>query len=183
MSKSILVAVVISIVSVSRIFAQPHHSSSEITHDFSITIAPIKLISPIVEGTFEKRMTNKIGLEGIAGVGSYDGFFAFTIGGSWRYYLIGSFEHALQTGVELYYAHLGSSNVQGSNVSAAGRGLMIAPFIGYKYIADYGLTLDLAIGAGPEFVSATATDNNSNSATVSGSTLGLLLNLNLGWSF
>ncbi len=158
--------------------------TAAVKHEMSITIAPFYLINPIVEGSFEKRMTNKIGLAAIGGIGSTDGIFTFNLGGIWKYYLIGSFEHAFQTGVELNYAHASSGNVNGSNISASAGGLEIGPIIGYKYIADYGLTLDLSVGAGFALISARADDNTtSQGASLSYSALTLILNLNAGWSF
>lgn len=154
-------------------------------HTMSITLSPIHLgIGPIVEVTGEWRAAPKIGAAGILGFGKYEPpddpnvFDVFEAGASLRYYVLGDFSGGLQLGFEALYVKLSTDSVNGSNVSAIGNGLSLAPFIGYKAIWS-GFTFDGQIGASFLAVSAEA----DNGETAEDQDVGVLLNLNVGWSF
>lgn len=104
----------------------------------------------------------------------------FEIGASARYYLIGSFRHGMQVGLEALYLSV-SGDME--NTLAVGKGLCVGPFIGYKYIASFGLTVDIQGGAGYTLIGASASDDDGNSASDSDSDVLPILNLNIGWSF
>jgi hypothetical protein len=142
--------------------------------DFStaITISPLHLVSPIVEITVEKRASENLGVAGIAGAGTSEEYRVWELGVSGRYYLLGDFASGLQLGAEAVYVHIntGSSELSGS-------GLSVGPFVGGKWTANSGFTLDGQLGA--QYV---GTQASSGSTSASEYSLGPLLNLNLGWS-
>jgi len=152
-------------------------------HSTSVTISPIHLVFPFIEVTSEFKMEPKVGVAAIAGIGSIDDFFAFELGGQARYYLIGDFDHGMQIGGELLYAHVSDNDIQGSGVSANSNGISLGAFLGYKIAFGFGLTFDLQGGIDYMIVRAHAEDNTGATGNASGSRLYPLLNINLGWSF
>jgi hypothetical protein len=154
-------------------------------HNVSLTISPLHLIGPIVELTGEFKMEDDIGVAAVVGVGSLEGFSVFEVGGQFNYYVIGSFQHGMQLGAEMLYISL-SDDYRNTDVdiSAVGRGLAVGPYLGYKVAAGFGLTFNLQAGVYASLMKASAEDDMSGArASASGSSGGLLLNLNLGWSF
>lgn len=147
----------------------------------SVTFSPIHLILPVVEVTVEGRMGDKIGLGGVLGVGSVaidntdDRAGLFELGGTFRYYVVGSFRSGVQIGGEFLYVH---ANGTPNGVAATASGVSVGPFVGYKWTADLGFTFDAQLG-----VAATGIGAESGTSTESESDIGPLLNLNAGWSF
>ena len=164
---------------------EPATVSDDVQHRVSITVSPIHLILPIVEVTGEFRVADKVGVAGIAGAGtipqanSSPPLFGLELGGQFRYYVLGSFIHGLQLGAELLLAH-----VRGSIGAAtgAGTGISISPFLGYKIASNVGFTFDAQLG--PSFnVAGASASQGGQTASASNSGVGVLLNLNIGWSF
>ena len=157
----------------------------------SITISPIYLALPLLEVTGEYQLTPQMGAALIAGLGSVEDkditYSLWEVGASFRYYAVGDFDHGMQLGAEVKY--LGASMDESEanvDVSAVGAGTSIGPFIGYKFVADMGLTVDIQAGFKWLAVSAQAevkSDDASATASESDSAGVALLNLNLGWSF
>ncbi|TNF23677.1 MAG: hypothetical protein EP329_26910 [Deltaproteobacteria bacterium] len=169
--------------------AYPHgpggYVEESVAHEVAITISPIHLVLPVFEVQAEIRATEQVSASVILGFGSVkvsdgfttDSFSVFEIGGQVAYYALGDFDHGLQLGAELLY--LGVSAEAGSEFEGVfGRGLSLAPFVGYKVAADFGLTFCAQIGPAIFLVSA-----QSDTASESDSDVGVMLNLNLGWSF
>ncbi len=158
----------------------PQSAKADEGHDVSLTFSPIHLFHPTVfELTAEVRLPLDFSVAGIGGVGAADGVTLWEAGGQVRYYLLGGFEHGMPLGVEAIY--IGASDNEGDVVARA-NGVAVGPFVGYKFAADVGFTIDLAGGIQYMSVSAVATDG-----TISGSAYDSgfipLLNFNLGWSF
>ncbi|MEP6653229.1 MAG: hypothetical protein ABJA82_07710 [Myxococcales bacterium] len=154
----------------------------------SVTISPLHLTLPIVELTTEVRVLDKLGLAAVLGAGKVTsepmGAPKFTAdvweaGVQGRYYVVGDFRHGMQLGGEVIYMHL-SADTQG--VSAFANGFSMGGFVGYKVMADVGFTFDTQLGYQLIGVGAKANDG-STTASQSGKEGGLLLNLNVGWSF
>ncbi|MBI5325443.1 MAG: hypothetical protein HZB41_09270 [Ignavibacteriae bacterium] len=141
----------------------------------TITISPIHLIMPVVElmGEFALKPTVSIAL--IGGLGTYEGFSVYEIGGQLNFYLTGNFDQGMQAGIEILHASV-SGEVQ--NISGVGQGLSIGPFIGYKGAYDFGLSIDLQLGIGIMTARAEA-----GGSTASANATAPFLNFNLGWSF
>src|SRR5262245_5723256 len=83
-------------------------AAGQTSHEYSVTISPIELLNPNLTGSVEKRIARDAGVAILERVGSVDGYYVFSFGASLKYYPIGSFEHGLQTGVEVFYNHLES---------------------------------------------------------------------------
>ncbi|MDP2305819.1 MAG: hypothetical protein Q8P18_07305 [Pseudomonadota bacterium] len=145
----------------------------------SITFSPLHIFSRTGEVTAEGRIVDKLGLAGILGVGAPAGYALLEVGTSARYYVVGSFDHGMQLGAEILYAHL--STEQGG-IDASGDTAAIGPFVGYKIAARFGLTFEGQLGAQYQISSARA-QSGAQSASASDSRIIPLLNLNLGWSF
>lgn len=161
-----------------------------VQHKWSWTISPIHLLLPVGEVTGEYRLSDRVGLAGILGVGQVTvedtwgeetTFFTYELGASARYYVLGSFIHGMQVGLEALYAGVSGSK---DDVSGTGAGIAVGPFIGYKIAANVGFTFDAQLGTQYMMASAEASNNsNGTSDSASDSGWGVLLNLNLGWSF
>jgi hypothetical protein len=158
----------------------------------AITISPIHLLLPVVELTAEFNVAPRMGMAGIAGFGSvtvndvYNGSTStmnvLELGASLRYYLVGDFDHGMQLGGEILYAHI--SGDLNEEVSGLGNGLAIGPFIGYKIAAGFGLTFEAQ--GGVQYMLATARAEQTStgqSGTASAGGIVPLINLNVGWSF
>ena len=160
-------------------------------HMLAITISPIHLAFPLVELTGEYRLNPKMGAALIGGFGSISDasntYSLWEVGAQFRYYALGDFDHGMQLGAEL--VHLGistSSSDSGVDMSASGAGTTVGGFVGYKVAASFGLTFDMQLGYQYIMVAAEAeaqAGEISATAEKEESEGGVLLNLNLGWSF
>jgi hypothetical protein len=144
----------------------------------SLTFSPIHLALPVVELTAEIAATDQLGLAVILGGGAYRGFGVIEAGAQARYYAVGDFDHGMQLGVEVLGVHVFSDNALGTGIAGFGTGVAAGPFIGYKFAADFGLTLDVQLGAAWAFIRADA-----GGATANDTDFLPILNLNAGWSF
>ncbi len=172
-------------------------SAQERRTDIAITISPIHLVLPIVELTGEFALDDNIAIAGILGAGSIgvatvdstssisgESFTVLEFGSSFRYYLVGDFDHGMQVGGELLYVYIDSGDLETESVTAFGQGLAIGPFIGYKIAATFGLTFE--IQAGGAYVAAFAQAENTETgetSSASDSDFIPIVNLQLGWSF
>lgn len=151
-------------------------AKENVQHRVSITISPLLLFLPIVQVTGEFRLNDKMGVAAVFGLGSLlNAFFALQAGGQFRYYPLGSFIHGLDIGAQLMSLALFD------NGGLVAGGVAIAPFVGYKIATNIGFTFDAQIG--PDFVLFGASSSLTGPSTSSNGAIGLLLNLNVGWSF
>ena len=169
--------------------AQPEREVSQA----SITISPFHLAMPLYEFTGEHRLAPQVGVALIGGVGSFEFLgdagtaLLWEAGASFRYYALGHFDHGMQIGAEII--HLGisfDSSDDGVDVSGAGIGTSLGPFVGYKFVASFGFTVEIQLGYQTVMVSTEASASAgeievSESESETGS--GVLLNVNAGWSF
>lgn len=171
------------------VFSSSAMATPGVERPLAITISPFHLFLPMAEVTAEYALAPKLGLAGILGFGQVStediygkesAFSVFEIGASGRYYLVGDFRHGLQVGLEALYMKVSGSVEDAFGV---GEGLSIGPFVGYKYTASFGLTLELQGGAGYTLVGAEASNDEGDSATASDSQVLPIVNINLGWSF
>lgn len=142
----------------------------------SLTLSPAHLVLPVAEGAFEYRL-GQFSVVGILGLGSSDSVAVFEIGGQGRYYVVGDFRHGMNVGGELLLMS-GVDNVRGVTVSAGG--MQLGAFAGYKYVADFGLTVDINAGLSL-YTTRIATRGANDDRPQTGA--GVLLNGNVGWSF
>lgn len=154
----------------------------------------------MIEVTAEVRLHEKIGVAGIAGIGSVDPyqfsetkpppgvnasrFLAWDLGGQFVGYPIGHFDHGMQLGAEILYAGV-SGEASSGNVKAfgSGEGLAVGPFIGYKYTAPVGFSLNVQAGAQYMALRADAQASDNSSASSASSKVIPLFNFNVGWAF
>jgi len=157
------------------------HADTKLEDDrfLSVTISPIHLIVPMVELTGEYKLREDMGLAGVVGAGTLSGVLLGEVGAQFRYYAVGSFVHGMQFGLEVLYAFGGLSS---QGVTAVASGLSIGPFIGYKVMANIGFTFEIQLGATFNVVQAQASSGGT-SQTAGNQNFGLLLNINVGWSF
>ena len=158
-------------------------------HDVALTISPVHLGIPIVEVTGEYALERRLGFAVIGGYGTptvilNDGervkLTAIEFGASGRYYLFGSFDHGMQIGAEVLYIHVSG---EADAVRATASGLSLAPFIGYKKSAKFGLTFDAQLGVSYTVVRASSESDSGAEGDAESEGAGILLNLNLGWAF
>lgn len=152
--------------------------------DLSLTFSPVHLLLPVVEVTAEQRVDDVLSAAAIGGVGGFGGdFWIWEVGAQLRYYALGSFDHGLQLGAELLYVHVSSDDVLDTGIGGKGVGLAVGPFVGYKYAADLGFTVDVQAGAQYMAIAAEAGDGAGAESEDSDAGVIPLVNLNLGWSF
>jgi hypothetical protein len=168
-------------------------AAAETTHPrrmVSVTISPLHLTQPILELTGEYRVLDRLGLALVLGAGKITpdqeqgapkppAIPIWEAGVQARYYVLGDFRHGMQVGGELIYMH---ASLDQGNVSVAASGLSVGPFLGYKVMADIGFTFDCQLGYQFMGVGATGSDGQTTASQES-SASGVLLNLNVGWSF
>lgn len=109
-------------------------------HRFSLLFEPIQLAFGRLWVNGEFAITSKWSVGAKAGVAfaptSVGDAGQFTVGAQGRYYLFGDFDHGLPLALSVQYLGLDDS------VVAA------IPLVGYKYIFDFGLTLEALLGMG-----------------------------------
>jgi hypothetical protein len=156
-------------------------------HQVSLTVSPLHLFLPFFELQGEYAVSRNVGVALIAGIGSVsltdDGsetsFFIWELGAKVAGYVVGDFEEGLQVGLEALYLKVSAEAADDfASGSVFGNGFSLSPFIGYKLIADFGLTFEAQLG--PAFIFASA---ESETESASDFAIGPMLNLNLGWSF
>ncbi|MFN0247197.1 MAG: hypothetical protein ACKV2T_09815 [Kofleriaceae bacterium] len=146
----------------------------------SITVSPVHFALPAGELTAELAVTPKIGVAVIGGIGSVKPALSNTrvlvyeVGISPRYYIWGNFRQGVELGVEALYVHASADDATMTTVSA--EGLAIGPYVGYKWVARVGLTLEAQLGASYFAVRGDGVDEED-------SRFAALLNLQVGWSF
>ncbi len=161
----------------------------------SLTVSPVHLGIGVLELMAEIRLQPNMSVAVIGGYGvqtqklmvatatgpeSQDvDITVIELGAQGRYYLLGDFRHGLNVGLELLYLH-GSASVE--TVSAVATGLAAGPFLGYKFISSFGLTVDLRLGYSTFLITGEATDGNTTQ-TESQKDQVPIVNLNFGWSF
>lgn len=152
------------------------------------SLSPFHLAAPIVEGQVEIRANPRVGVAVLGGGGSMKAsgfkFTVWEVGGQFVGYPVGDFDHGMQLGLEVLYAHV-STNDTGANgvtLSGVGSGLGVGPFIGYKLATKVGFTFNIQGGVEYMAVRADATDGTRSSGTNQSAFIPLA-NLNVGWSF
>ncbi|GAB4517839.1 MAG: hypothetical protein Tsb0020_36450 [Haliangiales bacterium] len=154
----------------------------------SVTFSPVHLALSVFEVAGELRLSPKLSVVGIAGAGAMPAgedleqstrVLIWELGAQGRYYVVGTFRHGVSVGAETMYVGA-DGDLDGVEVGA--NGLSIAPFVGYKYAASWGFTVDGQIGYEWLAMKSRA-DSGVESTSDMSSHAGMLLNLNLGWSF
>ncbi len=165
----------------------PKHKSQ-----VSAMFSPVRLFLPLAEATIEYQILERVSVAGIIGVGrrsvnsgsdSLDST-EIEIGAQARYYLWGGFRHGLIVGGELLYDYFKFDTPFPSGVvSAAAGGTHLAPFLGYKFVATRGFTIDLQAGVRFIALAPTPSGPGPHPKIENFSETLPLININLGWTF
>lgn len=159
-----------------------HESAPPRDPSVALTFSPLHLFVPMAELTGEFRVSHRVGVALIGGVGSMrdmntnEKIQLVEGGASARYYAAGSFRTGLQLGFEALYAHA-FTDVMNIDIKAAG--LALSPFAGYKWTHSSGFTLEGELGA--SYMVARAHADTGQMAERKA--YGPMLNLQLGYSF
>jgi hypothetical protein len=150
---------------------------------------------PVVEIQGEYGLTSSLSVAGVGGYGNATvpsnlsgdeiSFNVFEVGGQFRLYPIGDFEHGIQLGAEALYTEVTTeegTTYAGERVVGTGEGLALGPFIGYKYVAGFGITIDIQGGVQRLFAQAEASQNGRMASGEREEWIPLA-NLNIGLSF
>ena len=155
----------------------------------TLSISPLHLIFAIPELTYESTLGAPFGspisyaIIGGGGTVKVDDVSVsiFELGLQFRGYFNDPFE-GLHYGVELSY--LGLFADAPATISGRASGLATGAFLGWKAILDSGFTFDLQAGYQGLFTFAEASDLESGEREeITDIDGGLLVNLNIGWSF
>ena len=150
----------------------------------SITVSPLHLLNPFLKLDTEVGLSDKLSATAIIGAGAQGGLLTAEGGIQFRYYVLGSFAGGLHVGAEgLFGSH--TDLVTDRSVRVVPEGLAIGPFTGLKYVFNFGLTLDI-LGGLQLLASKNKVEGEDTSGTpiiTKEAALGLLANLNVGWSF
>lgn len=113
-------------------------------------------------------------------------FMAWEVGGQFRYYLLGDFDHGLQVGGEVLYVDVydEAADSYTGNASRVRKAMGVAPFAGYKVATKLGFTFDAQLGIQRRFILAEAHQTASGSSVSDDDNAWRpILNLRVGWSF
>jgi hypothetical protein len=162
----------------------------------SLTFSPIHLLFPAVEVQGEYKVIDGLGLSLIGAYGwptetieNENGlkedvrFDVIEVGTQVMWYPLRKFR-SLQVGAEVLYIHVSTTEPVGTeNATGLASGVTVGPLVGYKFILGPGFTG--FVQGGVQFIAlhAEASDDTGASDSDDVSTVGLNLNLNLGWSF
>ncbi len=162
----------------------------------SVTISPFHLFVNFVELGVEYALTPQDGVMLYGGYGVPSGELSdgttfeqptIELGAQYRRYLLGNFDAGVHVGAEFQYLNV-STTVESSAivVNAAGNAISPGLFVGAKYAFGFGLTSELQVGGAYNvlFLDGDGTDGvNTVTSSSQTASFGLLLNLNLGWTF
>ncbi len=166
----------------------------------SITTSPIHfLVGPIGEISVEVRVLDRLGVAGVAGIGTFrlevpddslaDGkrrhpFTFWEFGAQGRFYPVGDFDHGMVLGLQVLYVGISTEleDENGVRYEGQGNGIAVGPFVGYKIATDVGFTFDAQLGV--QWVGLLVEAESSEGARDEGdeSDVGPIIRLNVGWS-
>lgn len=154
----------------------------------SLTFSPAHaILLPMGELAIEGRLHPKFSLTALLGLGArpivkpwagvtrfkQENFLAWQLGLQAKGYIWGNFQGGLNLGLELLYHQDTSTR---SDAQALSTGL----FLGYKYIVTIGFTIDVQLGLNYQLIGEKPVNNPLQTGE---GKFGMLLNLNMGWSF
>lgn len=170
----------------------PATDEADPKHHVALTLGTLYLLLPVVRVAAEVAIVPRVSLALTAGVGQLtivtdedDGerkrrIDTWQAGGQANVYLLGDFEHGMQLGAEVLYAHLALPSGQGA--SGQLDGWAVGPYLGYKFSAPFGLTFNAQLGI--EVGTAKVEGESDGERLTKQQLIPLpILNLNLGWAF
>ena len=157
----------------------------------SLTFAPILLLGKearVLEVTGEARLTDTVGVGLMLAAGKIteqvvpllpkESATVLEAGLSARYYLVGDFRHGMQLGAETVYLR-----TSGDVIRVNGDGLNLGPFVGYKYTAGFGLTLEVQLGYAVKIASRSNDVKGVRVPKSDDEKRRVFMHANVGWSF
>lgn len=170
----------------------PAADEADPRHHVALTLGTLYLLLPVVRVAAEVAIVPRVSLALTAGVGQLtivtdedEGerkrrIDTWQAGGQGNVYLLGDFEHGMQLGAEVLYAHLALPSGQGA--SGQLDGWAVGPYLGYKFSAPFGLTFNAQLGI--EVGTAKVEGESDGERLTKQQLIPLpILNLNLGWAF
>jgi hypothetical protein len=163
-------------------------------HHLSVTFSPLDLIPISTDGfdipfgldvSVERALSRKLSVmvTGLAAPYTYEGQSAAILGtrAQGRYYLFGGFEHGMDLALEGSLA--GTTVPRATPVSVLVA--QVAGYVGYKFVAGFGLTVDLQLGAQHGWGTGWETTGTATGPRVASVDAGWgpAAHLNVGWSF
>jgi hypothetical protein len=143
----------------------------------SITASPVHLTQSIAQFTGEVKLIDMVSAAGVIGFGRRDGENIRFGGGQIRFYLTGGFDGGVHIGAEALYSQLGNARSIDGFINLM-NGAAAGPFIGYKHVLPFGLTID--VQGGLRYAEEAIT---SGTDATDADNFGPLANINVGWSF
>ena len=153
---------------------------AEDTQRVTVSWSPVHLVLPVVELEGEFSPAPHMGVGVILGAGQVSNetetitATAYEAGVQFNYYFMDNFS-GLHAGAEVVYVHVGDVE---QNATATGLGLSAGPYAGYKLLTNIGFTFIAQLGG--QIVHISAEDSTTMKSE---NKFGVLLNLNIGWSF
>ena len=142
----------------------------------ALTVSPVHFLGQTLKLTYERRLADKVSFSVAGGVG-YHNDLLWLGTAQFRFYALGDFNHGLMLGAEgivsqapLLQLSFDFDTFSFPDWSKESFGYGGGAFLGYKFTAEVGFTLELQAGANFLFIG-------------SRSGLAPMANLNLGWSF
>ena len=164
--------------------AQP---ASENTRKNAISISPIHLMLPVVLINYSYGVTDKIAVSPSIGYGkvpisegSSDKFDVWDLRLGVEYYFYGSAIAGFFAGPRFEYVYV--SGTTSENVVGTGAGGSLQALIGYHWVWNPGIFLDIKLGGGYMIVKAEAEDSTTK-ATAEEKNFHAVIDLNIGWAF
>lgn len=160
--------------------AAPDGAEETVDHVVSVTLSPLHLVLPVAELTAEIRAADRVGVAAVAGLGFGRFGGVWEGGGSGRFYPVGDFDRGVQVGAEVLAVRVVAEVADYTTGEATyihATGFSAGGFVGGKYTLGVPLTFDGQIGA------QALTTRVDVAGETWRTTPGLLLNLNVGWSF
>ncbi len=154
---------------------RPAHAEPRRVRDTSITIEPIYLVLPMLDVTVEHRLGPHVALSGTAGYGRLVFGLAtlWELAGASNFYLRRRATGA-HLGFELRYLGGGMSKLLDPNQTSNARERVAGAYVGYKWVASYGLTAVLQMGVGRMDITGSSEGDSSQIIPVA--------NFTAGWS-
>ncbi len=170
----------------------------------TVTVDALKLTWPAFSGEYERKLSNKLGVAGFAGMGRYwplvlrqsltdagvskDALNFWDLGARFNFYAAGRFENGLNLGVTARMRQLSATTGDGdTEATAKVRSIYLGPHLGYKLAFSPGVTLSFLGSAGYHKYGAITAEAGGSSANLGSfenqPAFGVLGNVNVGWTF
>ncbi len=185
-------------------FAKGDKNDKKFKAPNTVTVDALKLTWPAFEAEYERKLSNRMGVAGFAGMGRFwplvlkkrlseagvpeDALSFWDLGARFNVYALGRFENGLNLGVTTRVRQLkATTSSDDIEATAKVRSFYFGPHLGYKLAFRPGVTLSFLGSAGYHKYGAITAEAGGSSANLGSfkdqPTYGVLANLNVGWTF